>query len=70
MNDDNNGRSSTTTPGWTYTILANHDTLIVYVHKGSCTMMAAFEKKDEDNNSSVTRPAVPLDDTILVKEVL
>ncbi len=61
--DDSQGQA---TPGWTYDIPSDHDTLIVYVRKGSCTMETVATSSTDESTSSPTD--VPIHSTVFVEK--
>ena len=61
--------STTSLPGWTYDIPPGHDTLIVYVRKGSCTMetTATTGNTISSRSSSLSPTDVPIHSTVFVE---
>ena len=64
--------STTSSPGWTYDVPPGHDTLIVYVRKGSCTMQTTATISSTAGNaisssSSSSSTDVPIHSTVFVE---
>jgi len=63
LNDE--GSSS---PGWIYDIPPDHDTLIVYVRKGSCTMETTTVSPTGTTSSRSSPTEVPIHSTVFVEK--
>ena len=58
--------------GWTYHIPTNHETLIVYVRKGSCTMFTQSGNSDTTssgyNSNTAEATMVPIHSTVFIDQ--